>query len=309
MIVLVTGGTGLIGKSLQKALGESNIKTEKWHFVGSEQADLRDAQQAQALFKRVKPTHVIHLAGKTGSLYYNKKYPVDIYRDLTRINDNVFECSKAYDARLVSLLPSSAYAEGSYPKGEADLQNGTCHPAYLGQSYATRMVDVLNKYYNKDFGCRFTAVIATNVYGPCGKFESGDDPVVPSLIAKCHSAKVADTDFCVLGSGHARRQFIYSLDIAKLIIWFIMCYEENDPLVITLDKDQETDISHLSRLVAKVVGFKGNIIYRPSESDGALSKTLNNERFRSLRPTFQFTSLEEGLRCTYKHFLESKVHE
>ena len=91
MVVLVTGGSGLVGKAIEHVVSnDTNIsRDEKWVFISSKDADLRDKASTIALFKRVKPTHVIHLAGKVGGLFSNMKYKVEFYRENVLINDNV----------------------------------------------------------------------------------------------------------------------------------------------------------------------------------------------------------------------------
>lgn len=91
MVVLVTGGSGLVGKAIEHVVSnDPNISAnEKWIFLSSRDADLRDKASTVALFKRLKPTHVIHLAGKVGGLFSNMKYKVEFYRENILINDNV----------------------------------------------------------------------------------------------------------------------------------------------------------------------------------------------------------------------------
>lgn len=70
-IVLVTGGTGLVGKALQEVISENPPRNEEWVFVGSKDADLTDYASSKALFERVKPTKVLHLAAFVGGLFAN----------------------------------------------------------------------------------------------------------------------------------------------------------------------------------------------------------------------------------------------
>jgi GDP-L-fucose synthase len=67
-VVLVTGGSGLVGRAVQAVVGDSE---DKWVFVGSKDADLTDLPSVKLLFERVKPTHVLHLAAHVGGLFAN----------------------------------------------------------------------------------------------------------------------------------------------------------------------------------------------------------------------------------------------
>ena len=100
-MILVTGGSGLVGKAVEhfvtKGDGAAAATGEKWVFLSSKDADLRDRGETFALFERLRPTHVIHLAAFVGGLFRNLKYKVEFYRHNTRMNDN----SKAGVALLV----------------------------------------------------------------------------------------------------------------------------------------------------------------------------------------------------------------
>lgn len=70
-VILVTGGTGLVGKAVEYITQQQPRTDERWVFVGSKDADLMSAESTQALFEKVKPTHVLHLAAQVGGLFAN----------------------------------------------------------------------------------------------------------------------------------------------------------------------------------------------------------------------------------------------
>lgn len=70
-VILVTGGTGLVGKAVQEIIAKDPPKGETWVFIGSKDADLTSYDETKALFERVKPTQVIHLAAFVGGLFAN----------------------------------------------------------------------------------------------------------------------------------------------------------------------------------------------------------------------------------------------
>ena len=70
-VILVTGGTGLVGRAMHEVTATESLEGEQWVFVGSKHADLTDYTSAKALFDRVKPTMVIHLAAFVGGLFHN----------------------------------------------------------------------------------------------------------------------------------------------------------------------------------------------------------------------------------------------
>jgi GDP-L-fucose synthase len=70
-VILVTGGTGLVGRAVQYISEQEPRPDERWVFVGGKDADLLSAESTKAMFERVKPTHVLHLAAKVGGLFAN----------------------------------------------------------------------------------------------------------------------------------------------------------------------------------------------------------------------------------------------
>jgi GDP-L-fucose synthase len=167
MVVLVTGGTGLVGKAIETVVTENPSPDEIWFFASSKDADLRDRESARRLFERVNPTHVIHLAAMVGGLFRNLKYKVEFYRENVLINDNVMELCKDFKVvKLVSCLSTCIFPDKTtYPIDETMVHNGPPHSSNAGYAYAKRMIDCMNKCYNEEYGCNFTSIIPTNIYG------------------------------------------------------------------------------------------------------------------------------------------------
>ena len=171
-VVLVTGGTGLVGKAIEAVVNKEPVEGEKWFYASSADADLRDRESTRKLFERVRPTHVIHLAAMVGGLFRNLKYKVEFYRENVLINDNVMECSKEFNVvKLVSCLSTCIFPDKTtYPIDETMVHDGPPHSSNAGYAYAKRMIDVMNKAYNEEYGCNYTSIIPTNIYGPHDNF-------------------------------------------------------------------------------------------------------------------------------------------
>ncbi|KAF6101523.1 hypothetical protein HJG60_019683 [Phyllostomus discolor] len=185
MRILVTGGSGLVGRAIQKVVADgARLPGEDWVFVSSKDADLTDAAQTRALFEKVRPTHVIHLAAMVGGLFRNIKYNLDFWRKNVHINDNVLHSAFEVGAKkVVSCLSTCIFPDKTtYPIDETMIHNGPPHSSNFGYSYAKRMIDVQNRAYFQQHGCTFTAVIPTNVFGPHDNFNIEDGHVLPGLI-------------------------------------------------------------------------------------------------------------------------------
>lgn len=298
--MLVTGGTGLVGRALQDIVATQGLSRDEWHFVGSKDADLRDPQQTRKLFERVQPTHVLHLAALVGGLFHNLSRKVDFFRENMAINDSVLQCCQQFHVeKLVSCLSTCVFpVETSYPLDETMLHNGRAHNSNEGYAMAKRLIDTLNRCYADQFGCNFTSVIPTNIYGPHDNFNIDNGHVVPGLIHKCYLAKRDLTPFAIWGSGKPLRQFIYSLDVARLMLWTLDHYNSVEPLILSVGEEDEVSIGNVAQEIAAAMDFRGEIMFDSSKADGQFKKTASNAKLRSLLPDFQFTPISKGLQQT-----------
>ena len=71
-VVLVTGGSGLVGKGIEWCEQNIGYPDTKFVFLNSGDADLRNLEQTRACFQKHKPTHVIHLAARVVSFFHYK---------------------------------------------------------------------------------------------------------------------------------------------------------------------------------------------------------------------------------------------
>lgn len=316
-VILVTGGSGLVGQAIKSVIDvekqqeTSESKSETWIFCGSKDADLRDKTQTDALFEKYKPTHVIHLAAMVGGLFHNMAHNLDFFRENMSINDNVLSASYNNNVKkVVSCLSTCIFPDKtSYPIDETMVHNGPPHTSNYGYSYAKRMIDVLNRGYHEMHGCMYTSVIPCNVFGPHDNFSLESSHVIPALIRRMDdSIQNGDTTFSVMGSGKPLRQFIYSLDLARLFIWVLRNYESVEPIILSVDEDDEVSISSVAEMIKKAHRFSGEIVYDTSKADGQYKKTASNKKLRSLHKEFQFTPLEKAIHDTVAWFKDNREH-
>jgi GDP-L-fucose synthase len=206
--ILVTGSNGLVGMAVRehaakRLMSDDDDAQAKWFFAGSKDADLRDRDATFALFERVKPTHVLHLAAHVGGLFANMKYQVEFWRDNMAMQDNVFECCKeAGVKRLVSCLSTCIFPDGApLPMNESIIMHGPPHFTNRGYAYAKRMVLMLGELYNEQYGTNFATVVPCNVFGKHDNFSISNGHVLPGLMHKCYLAKQRNEPFVIWGSG------------------------------------------------------------------------------------------------------------
>jgi len=276
-----------------------------WVFLSSADGDLRDRAATDAIFARHKPTHVIHLAAKVGGLFANMKYKVEFYRENTLINDNIMENCRIHKVtKLVSMLSTCIFPDKTtYPIDETMLHDGPPHPSNEGYAYAKRLIDTMNRAYAEEYGCNFTAIIPTNIYGPHDNFSIENGHVIPGLIHKCYLAKKNNTPFTIWGSGTPLRQFIYSGDLAALTVWVMREYHSPEPITLSVDEEAEVPIKDVAYAVAKAMKFEGEVVFDTSKADGQFKKTACNKKLRGLRSDYEFVSMEGGVQKAVDWFV------
>lgn len=332
-VILVTGGSGLVGNGIKSALktdewlqscftkfeGEKSFHI-KWIFLSSKDGDLSDLSQTEKIFHTYKPTHVIHLAAMVGGLFYNMKANLDFFRINMLINDNVLQCCFKYNVqKVISCLSSCIFPRDilSYPITESMVHNGKPHNSNFGYSYAKRMIDVMNQAYQEiidknEIGlkCIFTSIIPCNVYGPHDNFDLEKGHVIPNLIHKAFLSKNEKKEFKLFGTGKAQRQFIYSLDLGRLLIWAIFNYEEREPIILSVDEQDEISIHDVANIILKSMAKTTRldpITYSTAKTstdqeDGQIKKTVSNAKIKKYLPDFKFTPIEIGIKNTIEWF-------
>ncbi|KAA0708197.1 GDP-L-fucose synthase [Triplophysa tibetana] len=264
MRVLVTGGSGLVGRAIERVLKEEGEarEGEEWIFLSSKDADLINAEETRAIFEKHRPTHVIHLAAMVGGVYKHIRQKLDFWRNNIRINDNVLNAS--HEVGVVKVVSCLA-----------------CFQQY---------------------GRRYTAGIPTNIFGPHDSFNIEDCHVLPGLIHKTYLAKKEGKALEVWGSGRPLRQFIYSLDLARLFLWVLREYDEVEPIILSVGEEDEVSIKDTAEAVVEAFGFQNDVIYDTSKTDGQFKKTASNAKLRKYLPDFKFTPFKTAVKETCDWF-------
>jgi GDP-L-fucose synthase len=307
-VVLVTGANGLVGMAVREQVATQKLDVgSEWFFASSKDADLRDAKSTDALFERIKPTHVLHLAAHVGGLFANMKYQVEFWRDNMAMQDNIFQCCKEHNVqRLVSCLSTCIFPDGApLPMDESMIMNGPPHFSNRGYAYAKRMVLMLGDLYNEQYGTNFATVVPCNIFGKHDNFSIDDGHVLPGMMHKCYLAKQNNDPFVIWGSGTPVRQFIYSKDLASLMLWYLLESDKTDSVILATDAKDEISIADAATLVAEAMNFKGDIVFDATKADGQFRKTCSNARLRSLHAKFQFTPIREAIAETAAWFCKN----
>lgn len=307
MATLVFGGTGLVGRALADLTGEDK-SNNGYVFLSSKDCDLLNREQTEMILAHYKPQLVIHLAAVVGGLYMNISENRRMFYDNITMNTNLIEaCVQAEVPNFLGCLSLCVFPDDQEPS-EAGIHDGPPHGSNYGYAYAKRMMEVhcrLVSDERPDFCYRCFS--PTNIYGPYDNFSLTNAHVIPMLIHKAYIAKQLRTALTVRGTGSAERQFIFSRDVAKLILIMVRHLKEvTNGLIICpplLNNDQ-VRISDVARMIAQK--YHITIAYDTSFTDGQVripaSAACLQTLLQSWNELFEFTSLEQGIHETIEWF-------
>lgn len=312
--IYVAGHQGLVGSAVVRAL-----RRKGYHNLALRtHAELELTNQAavERFFVKDRPAYVFLAAAKVGGILANSKYPADFISQNLLIQANIIECARKYAAcRLLFLGSSCIYPKfAPQPIPERSLLSGILEPT--NRPYAVAKIAGIEMCWanNRQHGTRYLAAMPTNLYGPGDNYDPEFSHVIPSLLRKMHEAKINGKKEIVLwGTGTAKREFLYSDDLAEACLFLVnlddqafdsLVRSEADPPLVNIGSGRDQSIRELAQLVAKVVGYDGELLFDPTKPDGTLRKLLDISRLRSLG-WVPAVGLREGLEATYRDFLES----
>jgi GDP-L-fucose synthase len=300
--ILVTGSSGMVGSAFQNINLPRNYD---FLFAGSKECDLRHRENTFDMFQGLQPDYVIHLAARVGGVKGNTDYVADFYSENVRMNTNVLDAAHLTGVKkVISLLSTCVYPDSAaYPLTENQIQNGEPHKSNFGYAYAKRMLDVQSRAYRQQHGCNFITAVPNNLYGENDNFHLTDGHVIPALIRKVFEAWVnADPSVTFWGTGSPLREFTYSKDIARILLFLLENY--NDPNPINIGTTGEVSIREVAETIIGYIGFTGDVIWDTDMPTGQHRKPSSNKKLLDLGWN-DYTDFNTGLMNSCEWFKEN----
>lgn len=297
--ILVTGSRGLVGSAIM----DLGYQVPEVIGVTSDEYNLLHWKETDDMMRKYRPDAIIHLAAKVGGVKANMKAPATFFMENLTMNTHLLEAARVHCVkRVVCFLSTCVFPDPCpLPLKPENLHLGPPHPSNYGYAYAKRMLAVQCQSYNQEYGTQFVPVIPCNIYGPHDNFNLENSHVVPALIRKFLEAKLSGQPVTIWGTGAPLREFIYSRDVARLLIDLLDNYPSNDPII--LSTGQEHSIKQLVEAIALEMEFNGEIIYDDTKPEGQYRKPSDNTPLKNLFPNFRFTGLEDGIKKTVDWFV------
>lgn len=296
--ILVAGHRGMVGSAISRALqhaGYSNLI-----LAGKNTLDLRNQLEVNEFFRREKPDIVFLAAARVGGIYANNTYRAEFIYDNLMIEANVINAAHFYGVEKLLFLGSSCIYPKMAPQPlrEDALLTGelepTNEPYAIAKIAGIKMCDA----YRHQYGCNFISVMPTNLYGPNDNYHPENSHVLPALIRRFHEAKRDGlSEVTIWGTGTPRREFLHVDDLADACLFLMDTF--NEPGFVNIGTGTDLSIQELAQLVARIIGFEGQITNDLSKPDGTPRKLLDVGKLSAMGWHARI-GLEAGIRAVYE---------
>ena len=303
-IVLLTGGRGMVGRNILE-----HAMAEQYSFLAptSTELDLRDFSKVQEYIDTYSPDFVIHAAGLVGGIQANMARPVDFLVENIDLGRNVILASRnAGVKKLLNLSSSCMYPRNATnPLTEDLILKGELEPTNEGYALAKIFAMRLCEYIHKeDKAFQYKTFVPCNLYGRFDKFDPKHSHLIPAIIHKVYLAKLNQQKTVeIWGDGTARREFMYTGDLADAVLKAITDFDQV-PHLMNIGLGHDHSINEYYEVVAKVIGWDGQFTYDLTRPVGMKQKLVSVERQKTWGWQAA-TSMEDGISKSYNFYLKS----
>ena len=311
--IYVAGHRGMVGSAIIRQLeaqGCNNVITQT-----SSKLDLTNQSAVKSFFSKNKIDAVFLAAAKVGGIHANNEYPAEfIYQNLMIESNIVHEAWRSGVQKLLFLGSSCIYPKlAEQPMKEEALLTGVLEATNEPYAIAKIAGIKLCESYNRQYSTDYRSVMPTNLYGENDNFHPENSHVIPAMMRRFHEATInKDSQVTVWGSGKPMREFLHVNDMASACLHVIQLDKKTleantEPMLshINVGTGEDCTIKELAETMAKVVGFKGDIVFDINKPDGTPRKLMDVSRLNNLGWKHTL-SLEAGLKSTYQWFLENE---
>jgi GDP-L-fucose synthase len=306
--VCVTGGAGFLGSFIVEKLRQRGAREVFVPLI--EDFDLVRLPDIQRMLNVGKPDVVNHLAALAGGIGANRERPADFfYINLMMGVQLIHEAWKYGVEKFVAVGTICAYPKFTpLPFKEENLWDGYPEETNAPYGLAKKMLLVQAQAYRQQYGFNAIFPLPVNLYGPRDNFNLETSHVIPALIRKCIEAKErGDKQVILWGDGSPTREFLYVEDAAEGLLLATERYNGSEPF--NLGSGQEISIKNLAKLIARLTGYEGQLVWDTDKPNGQPRRALDTSRaeeffgFRAKMP------LEEGLRRTIEWYQQKRSAE
>jgi GDP-L-fucose synthase len=298
-------GRGLAGSAILRKL--ESLGAGRVVSPASRELDLTNQAAVEAFFQAENPAYVFLTAAKAGGIAANTAYPADFIRINLAIQNNVIDAAWRHGCEKLLFMGAGAVYPRLCPQPIKEEYLLTGPPEPTNEAYTTAKIAglMMCRAYRRQYGFDAISILPCTFYGPGDNFHPQTSNILPGLLRRLHESKLAgDSQAVVWGTGTPLREFLHVDDLAEACVFLMNNYSGEGH--VNVGSGQEISTLNLARLVARTVGFQGQLITDPSKPDGVLRKLLDISFISRLgwKPTID---LETGLAGCYAWYLQAEA--
>lgn len=304
MKILVTGGSGLVGRNFVES---SQALSYEIMAPSSKELDLMSIKDTKKWLKSHKIDFVVHAAGKVGGINANIKNQVDFLVANTDMARNLFTTAKEFSIkRGINLASSCIYPRFcTNPISESSLLEGGLEPTNEGYALAKIHALKLCQYLSSGGEVSYKTLVPCNLFGQYDNYEMSRSHMIPSVIRKIHEAKLRKSPYVkIWGDGTAKREF---MDVADLVecMWRAVKKFETLPTLMNVGTGIDYSINEYYEMIAEVVGYDGKFEHDLSKPVGMKQKLVKTTKAREWGWESK-SNIKKSLFAAYENFLKAK---
>jgi GDP-L-fucose synthase len=303
--IFVAGHNGLVGSAIVRKLKEQGYNN--LILIPRQECDLLNQEAVNNLFAIHQPEYVFLAAAKVGGIMANNTYRSQFIYENLMIQSNVIHASAVNNVKKLLFLGSSCIYPNDFtiPILESRFGEGRLEPTNSPYAIAKTAGIHMCQEYAREGRLDSVCLMPTNLYGPNDNFDLETSHVLPALIRKFHDAKVNNEKYVQCwGDGTPKREFLHVDDLADASVFLMN--EIGSGKLINVGVGKDLPIKELASLIAKVVGYRGSILWDSTKPNGTMRKVLNIDKLKFLGWEAKI-ELEDGIRKTYEWYLENNV--
>ena len=251
---------------------------------------------------------IIYAVGKVGGILDNSQNQSNYLLYNTELALNLFKVAKETNLKKIITFGSSCMypINAVQPFKENSLFSGVVEKTSIGYAMSKLILSQGGFLFNEENeNCKFISVIPNSCFGPKDDFNPKTAHVLSSLIAKFHEAKTEQLEnVSLFGTGIAKREFIYSDDVADAVFFLMENISDNRNLPINIGTGVEISILDLAKKIKKLSVLKEKLNLIKENQMELLRKILDSSYLNGLGWKYKYT-IDEAINLTYNWYLEN----
>ncbi len=303
--IFVAGHRGMVGSAIVRELNKQGY--HNIIFRTHKELDLCRQLDVEKFFEEEKPEYVFLAAAKVGGIGANCKANADFLYNNMMIEMNVINSAWKNGCKKLEFLGSSCIYPRLAPQPMPESCLLTSELEKTNEGYALAKISGLKycEFLNKQYGTDYISVMPASLYGPNDNYHPEHSHVIPAFIRRFHEAKVEKKPFVYCwGDGSPLREFLYVDDLANLCVFLMNNYSGDE--TVNAGTGKEINMKDLTKLVAKVIGYTGEIRWDTTKPNGSPRKLVDVTKTQKMGWKYKI-ELEDGLKLAYEDFLNNPI--